>query len=89
MVDAAGLTNLSTVVCQMPVHAVQQLPDRNLVPLALFAGELQQNRPIPVVGNMLEKVCQMPARGFDQGQGWLNRSVVVGQRFCPAQCAWS
>ena len=67
----------------MPVHAVQQLSDSHLVPLALLAGELQQNIPIPVVGNMREKVCEIPARGFDQGQGGLDRSLVVGQRFYP------
>src|SRR5712691_6056871 len=82
-VDAACLTNLCTVVCKMPVHPNQQLPDRYLVPLALLAGELQQNRAIPVVGNMREKVYDMPARSFDQGQGWLNRSFLVGQCFCP------
>jgi hypothetical protein len=44
-VDAVCFTNLSTVVCKMPVHLSQQLPDGDLVPLALLAGELQQNIP--------------------------------------------
>jgi len=81
--DAAGLMNLCTVCCKMPVEAVQQLSNRYLVPLALRVREFQQNIPIPVVGNMLEQLCEILACGFDQGQGGFDRSFFVGQRFNP------
>ena len=70
--DAACLVNLCDVIYKMPVLVVQQLSDSYLVLLAFLACEFQQNIPIPVIGNMLEKLCDMPTRGFDQCQGWLD-----------------
>jgi len=68
IVDAAHLLDLCAVFCKMPVQAVQQCSDRDLVTLALLACELQQNVPIPVVGNgraLLNKDNRIVIRIFD------------------------